>query len=72
MKCPKYIEKALLRRANHAAAFSTLDVEIMEFLEKNDIEVEEYDICGGCESYVNPYDSSRRILEAIKAKGEDK
>ena len=70
MKCPKYIEEALRRRANHAAKFTSLDVMIMEFLEKNDIIVEEYDICGGCESYVNPHDSSRRILEAIKAKGE--
>ena len=70
MKCPKYIKQALIRRARHAAAFTILDVEIMDFLERNNIVVEEFDICGGCESYVNPFQSSMRILEAIEAKGE--
>lgn len=27
---------------------------------------EEYDINGGCESYVNPYQSSNRILCAVE------
>ncbi len=70
MKCPKYIKEALWRRASHAAHFLTLDVKIAEFLERNGIEVEEYDICTGVESYINPHQSSKRILDAIEAKGE--
>ena len=66
MKCPQYIKDMLNARANHAAKFTVLDVTIQEWLEKHGIEVEEFDICGGCESYVNPYDSSRRIIEAIE------
>ena len=48
--------------------FSIQDEVIRKFLERNNIEVEEFDISGGCESYVNPVDSSNRILEAILAK----
>lgn len=66
MKCPEYIKKALIRRANHAEAFTVLDCMIQEFLDKHNILVEEYDICGGCESYVNPHSSSKRILKAIE------
>ncbi len=68
MKCPKYIKEALIQRANHGAKFTELDVMISEWLEKHDLLylVEEYDIHGGCESYVNPYSSSARILEVIE------
>lgn len=66
MKCPQYIKDMLTRRAKHAAEFTELDIAIGEWLDKHGIEVEEYDICGGCESYVNPYASSRRIIEAIE------
>ena len=34
---------------------------------KNGVEVEGEDIHGGCESYVNPYKSSQRILKAIES-----
>lgn len=68
MKCPKYIEDALFKRANCAARFMEHDWVIAQFLEKHDIEVEDYDIYGGCESYCNPDASSRRIYEAILAK----
>lgn len=71
MKCPKYIKDALFKRARLAALFTIHDMTIYEFLEKHDIEVESYDILGGCEAYVNPFDSAKRILAAIEAKGED-
>lgn len=68
MTCPKYIKEALRQRANHAAKFTELDVMIGEWLEKHNLLelVEDYDIHGGCESYVNPDASSARILEVIK------
>lgn len=55
-----------MRRAKYASAFTDIDCTIREWLDKYGIEVEEYDICGGCDSYVNPYASSRRIIEAIE------
>lgn len=66
MKCPKYIKEALIQRAKCAERFTELDYMISEWLDTHNIEVEEYDICGGCESYVNPFDSSRRIITAIE------
>ena len=68
MRCPNYIRKALIKRAKCAATFTDLDLEISEWLEKNDLLnlIEDYDIHGGCESYVNPYDSSFRILKVIE------
>ena len=56
----------LMRRAKYTSAFTDIDCTIQEWLDKYGIVVEEYDICGGCESYVNPYSSSRRIIEAIE------
>ena len=49
-----------------AERFSSLDWDVQEWLDKHGIEVEECDICGGCESYVNPRDSSKRIIQAIE------
>lgn len=71
MRCPKYIRDSLIKRAKCAMEFTAQDCIIRKFLERNNIKVEDYDISGGCESYVNPVDSSNRILEAILAK-EDK
>lgn len=68
MKCPKYIKTALLKRASYASKFTMMDVIISEWVDKHQIQVEEYDIYGGCESIVNPYSSIRRILEAIEEK----
>lgn len=68
MKCPKYIFKALLSRAKHAALLIDRDLQIAEWLEKNNIEVASEDICGGVEIYVNPYESARRIYQAILEK----
>ena len=68
MNCPKYIIKALNTRAKCAFKFTECDLIIAKFLDKHNIPVEDYDIHGGCESYVNPYNSSRRIYDAILEK----
>lgn len=70
MKCPKYITEALNKRATCAINFSIHDSTISRFLDKHGIEVEDFDIRGGCESYINPVDSSNRILRAILVKEE--
>ena len=59
MKCPQYIKDMLMSRAYHAERFTSLDVGIQEWLDKHSIEVDEYDICGGCEAYVNRLASSK-------------
>lgn len=68
MNCPKYISDALKKRANCAYRFIHYDHMIGEWLEKNNLldKVELYDIYGGCEAYVNPDDSSARILSVIE------
>ena len=68
MKCPKYIEDALRKRADCATRFMEHDLTIARFLEKHNIDVHDYDIYGGCEAYGNPDASSNRIYEAILAK----
>ena len=68
MKCPKYIQKALEKRANAACEFIKNDCIIVDWLKKNNLlgEVEDYDILTGCESIVNPGASSNRILRVIE------
>lgn len=68
MKCPLYIKDLLRKRAICAENFTQYDVQLANWLEKNNIEVETYDICGGVESYSNPWASSNRVLQAIENK----
>lgn len=68
MKIPKYIEKLITYRANLASQLNFADAKLAKWLEKNDIEVEEYDIYGGCEMYANPFGSAKRIREKIESK----
>ena len=68
MECPKYIQEALRKRAVYTDKVAVLDGIVSEWVEKNGIEVDYEDIHGGCEIYVNPYDSSQRVLDAIMAK----
>lgn len=68
MKIPKYIEKLIEKRARLAALLNQTDGELANWIEKNGIEVETYDIYGGCEMYVNPWSSAARIKQAIENK----
>ena len=51
---------------NLFASVNDIFSHIQQWLDKHGIQVEEYDICGGCESYVNPLASSKRIIQAIE------
>lgn len=66
MNCPKYIKDLCCKRANAAAKFADYDYKIYEWLEEHNIQVEDFDILTGCESLVNPYASSDRIIKAIE------
>lgn len=72
MKCPKYIDKIIDRRARLAVELNDADCRLAEWLEKNMVEVDDYDVYGGCEMYMNPYNSAERIREAIKKAGEQR
>lgn len=66
MKMPKYIDKLINTRANLASQLNYADYRLSEWLEKNNVKVEEYDVFGGCEMYANPWDSAARVRQAIK------
>lgn len=66
MKCPKYIKDLCYKRAKAASKFIDYDYKIYEWLEEHDVQVEDFDILTGCESIVNPYASSERIIKAIE------
>lgn len=69
MKIPKYIEKALERRARAAEIWNHNDLIISEFIDKHDIfEIDSCDYHGGVEAIVNPWASSSRVAEAIRSK----
>ncbi len=65
MKVPEHIKTAIKRREKAAMTFTENDVVIANWCKQNGIELEECDINGGCESIVNPFASTRRILKAI-------
>ena len=66
MKCPNYIRDLCYKRAKAASRFIDYDYKIYEWLEDHNVEVEDFDILTGCESIVNPYASSDRIIKAIE------
>lgn len=68
MKIPKYIEVLIEKREKLAAELISTDWKLSEWLEKNGVDVEECDTRGGCEMYVNPWDSAARIKRAIENK----
>lgn len=66
MKCPNYIKDLCYRRAKAASKFIDYDYKIYEWLEDHNVQVKDFDILTGCESIVNPYASSERIIKAIE------
>lgn len=68
MEIPKYIEKLINRRANLASQFREVDNKLSEWIENNGIGLDSEDYYGGVESLMNPWDSARRVEQAIKDK----
>lgn len=66
MEIPKYIEEKLNKRAALADKLFDLDMEITEWIHKNNIEVDSGDYNGGVEMYVHPYESCLSVKEAIR------
>ena len=68
MKIPKYINKLLEKRAKSAMTFINCDNQIVEWLDKNNIEVESDHILTGACSLCEPYNSIARIRQCIEEK----
>lgn len=73
MKCPAYVKRLIRRRAHHAAEFVTIDADIVDWMQKNGI-----DICspqftdhilGGVVSICEPYASGESLIEEIEKWG---
>lgn len=67
MKSPKYIEKALEQRRKYAIKLMQVNSIVDNYIMKNhlDEEIELYDFGTGAEIFCNPYDSERRVKNAI-------
>ena len=66
MRVPKRIYELIDKRAKAADKFNEYDLELSFWLDEHGIETENYDIHGGVESIVNPWESARRIKQALE------
>lgn len=65
MKIPKYIDEALRKRTSSACKLLAYDEIVMNFIDKYHIGVDFEDYNGGCEMFINPYDSEKAVRQAI-------
>ena len=68
MEIPRYIDEALKERAYYADMLMDQCCIVDKFILENGLDsvLEDYDYLTGCEIYVNPYNSEKRIREAIE------
>lgn len=66
MKIPKYIDEALTKRTKYACKLDDAMNIVDDWLDKYNIECEDYDTHTGYEIYINPFLSEQRIREAIR------
>ena len=70
MKATRYIKLAIRSRANHAMRFLEQDAKIVEWMERNGIDVCDprfsHHILTGAESLCNPYASADELIKLIK------
>lgn len=65
MKIPKYIDEALHKRTSCACKLLKYDDIVTNFIDKHHIGVDFEDYDGGCEMFLNPYDSEQAVRQAI-------
>ena len=68
MKIPKYVDKALQKRAKAAITFIAEDAKIVQWLKKNNVDVSNDHILTGACSLCEPYSSIETIRQAILEK----
>lgn len=65
MRIPKYIDEALKKRTQYARKLLECDDIVTNFIDKYHIGVDFEDYDGGCEMFVNPYESEEAVRQAI-------
>lgn len=65
MKIPKYIDDALVKRRKAAIKLLDYDSIVTTFINNNQLDVDFEDYDGGCEIFLNPYDSEQAVRQAI-------
>ena len=68
MDIPKKIEKLINQRCRYSELVEKIDYELSTWLKKNRINVDEQDVFGGSEVYLNPIGSANRIRKEILGK----
>lgn len=68
MEIPKYIDDLLEKKAKLAMEFMSVDSEICQWIEKNNVTVSPDDIATGCISICEPHTSIENIRECIRDK----
>ena len=68
MEIPKYIVELARKRMNYATKTMNTAIELQAWLDKHDIQIEEYGAPVSLETLISPYYSTRRVLAAIMNK----
>ena len=68
MKIPNYVLDLIIKRQRYAEKAMDTAVSLQDWLDKNEIEIEDEDSVGGYEMFSNPYASSCRVMNAILEK----
>lgn len=63
-----YRKKLINQRCRYAELVEKIDYELSTWLKKNRINVDEQDVFGGSEVYLNPIGSANRIRKEILGK----
>lgn len=66
MKIPKYIDEALKKRTKYACKLADAMYIVDEWVDRHNIECEDYDTHTGVEIYASPHSSEQRVREAIE------
>ena len=68
MEIPKYIVELARKRMNYATKTMNAAIELQVWLDKHDIQIEEYDAPSSLETLISSYYYTCRVLAAIMNK----
>lgn len=68
MNIPKYVLDLIIKRKRYAEKAMDNAVSLQDWLDKNEIQIEDEDSAGGYEMFSSPYASSCRVINAILEK----
>lgn len=68
MKIPNYVLDLIVKRRRYVEKAMDNAVSLQDWLDKHGIQIEDEDSVGGYEMFSNPYESARRVMNAILEK----